>query len=189
MKTPAVIRNSYYALLVLFAVWLALLGQPSRAPADRPLAPIGAIDLARMMVEGRRNFSVIDLTGSPEEFHLKGALKADLARDLTPQVLEFVGGNRGQAIILVGASEAQVRPLAAPLVKKRFRVLAVPGGIGEWKSQVLEPANGSPELMALSRYLQGKSAEGAAAATLQQVPPGGKVQRRARPSTGGGGGC
>lgn len=155
---------------------------------------ITAIELAEKMVNGRKNYTVIDLSSSTEKLYLKNVTKIANNQDPMAEVSKVVSSDQQHQLILIGDTEAAVKTLADSLLSKKYQVFILNGGVESWKKEILDPKL-APEnkdykkIMSLSNFLKGKTEPNptAAVATKAASKPKAKVEVKKKESSGGGG--
>lgn len=185
----------YSSLLIPAAASLVACGQPSGSPAEQSLVEVAQSaarqddrvsveELAEWLIEGRKDFVLIDIRPSDEfaQGQIGDAESIPLAQLVTNEVMSELPTDR--KIVLYSNGSENAAKAAVMLRLSGFDAHLVTGGYNAWHQRVLNPDISAEELdgesprvsaqRAYSCYFVGERGEGAAqrSETAQPfVPP------------------
>ena len=189
VSQPSVRNRAFAAMGAVAALGLVTVALPKGAApaAEKPLAKIGAVELAQKVVASPRDLWLLDLR-APKDAAEKIPGTLALPEGSTP---EAFAATLPSTRTLVVYAQGDVAALPAGLRSFSGEVLALAGGFDAWKASVLTapepPAEPTPALVAefrarsaLNGYFTGAAAAPAPAPVVKAAAPA------AAPRKGGG---
>ncbi|MBW2261564.1 MAG: YeeE/YedE family protein [Deltaproteobacteria bacterium] len=132
-----VVLGAAYSARTVPADWGRYVGPDEHEHEGKVLPPLGAIELARILVEGSQEIAIIDIREGSKEASVPGSIfvsAGDLTERAAAHELPHV-----DAYVLVSGDGERVRELAPSLAAHGLYATWLDGGTRAWKKAILSP--------------------------------------------------